>query len=1205
MGVPDGWTEVGSRIALHDAHLQLARDPGGVVHAILSRRGTDLGSGPAHVGELLWDPGVDGIAPLAMHDSEDGAYAYRIGDGVLLAQADTEGWGADAAVDLLLALGRVLDAATHLGHAGTAEHGAIDPWRIVLHSHGAVSVLGYGVRLPSSTEDVAHGAGVRFLAPERWRGAPASLAGDVYAVGLCAAEVLLGRPLLDGSGSGPPPAFAQGVVAERLRGEELGGPHVRQLILDCLSTDPGDRPGSGAELVRRVRSLGEEDLPIEPTEEAPEGERRGCGLHLLWSGPWALVRGAFRLIAREWSAPYQGLVVAPAERRRRSGLQAAASVAVEEAEACQRLVEDAEEMLRSLSPVLRSSSAADPARMRDEAIASVQQAKAELAPLLALAEEARGLKAKSEIEVVAERIRQAASAIEDRVDAALHTLQEAEVLAEESSGVVARAIREAAQASEVVEQLEGLARKAAAAGRERAEDLTGDNEIKTKLAALDVALEGYASDRAEAALARDRARQVDDPDTAHLLITSIQPVVERARARRRHLDLILKGLSDGVEALESTSQALEDARQTVSSAIVAVSSDLERTQGASDRVERAVLQHRASGEEVAAAQDELKASVDTIEDALVGLRELSETVRAVSDPAEGRRLARQAQQHREAAEEAVERAADAEVAGIAAAQKHDRDRKAQVRRSLADARQLAEQSLQQARRSLERLDAVVTSARDEVSGLDAAPARTKLTLAMEQATAVQGRLAELELLGTEVATEDAAAAAEAKAEQLQALATRVGTDAEQAQQVVLTALDSARSAAQDAASLERVRNELQEHVPQVDAAIERARSQMERLQELIDDLPDAEQSVEAAAEQLRVATVAADEVRSLGRSGEGATDLRAAQDLVRAARLAQRRATRAADALTALVNDALSAVERARQEAAARALAEARQRAADSAQEAMAAAKKAEAWLEAGRREVVDAGVVSEPPAGLGALSKEVQQVYDHAADAQAASAEAAEAETAEAIEAAVERTEQAARRAAHVSSSARRTLHRLRSVLAELQESMAVVSDLVRQAREHQTAATQLADQVEATLAELEVWARHADPQAVSGAVSAVRDACADARLAAEQTEQAASQVARAASEADARTWIEQAERHRQEAVAAAGRVVAGERDARDALERAQRQAPVRDSQRSGAKGGLRVGRALRARLQGDRVPGQVDMTASLYAPRGSEEQP
>lgn len=101
----------------------------------------------------------------------------------------------------------------------------------------------------------------RYLAPERWLGEPATAAADVWAVGVVAREMLLGRPAFVGSN------VARAIVNDALTplAEELPElpPALAELLDRCVAREPRERFASAEELrealetfVARQRSTG-------------------------------------------------------------------------------------------------------------------------------------------------------------------------------------------------------------------------------------------------------------------------------------------------------------------------------------------------------------------------------------------------------------------------------------------------------------------------------------------------------------------------------------------------------------------------------------------------------------------------------------------------------------------------------------------------------------------------------------------------------------------------------------------------------------------------------------------------------------------------------------------------------------------------------------------------------------------------------------
>jgi serine/threonine protein kinase/pimeloyl-ACP methyl ester carboxylesterase/hemoglobin-like flavoprotein len=86
----------------------------------------------------------------------------------------------------------------------------------------------------------------RYLAPERWLGEPATAAADVWAVGVVAREMLLGRPAFVGSN------VARAIVSDVLPplAEELPDlpPALAELLDRCVAREPRERFASAEEL---------------------------------------------------------------------------------------------------------------------------------------------------------------------------------------------------------------------------------------------------------------------------------------------------------------------------------------------------------------------------------------------------------------------------------------------------------------------------------------------------------------------------------------------------------------------------------------------------------------------------------------------------------------------------------------------------------------------------------------------------------------------------------------------------------------------------------------------------------------------------------------------------------------------------------------------------------------------------------------------
>ncbi|MEM6931062.1 MAG: hypothetical protein AAF602_29275, partial [Myxococcota bacterium] len=416
MDVFEGWSVGEDAVALYGVDLRQATDGAGVRHVLLVPADASTTEGAPDL------PAIDGIAPVVRRDAATGTVAYLLGEGELLAHVAPGPWDVEAALDLLLALGRVIDAAARVPQLRV--HGAVDPWRIVLHPRGAVSVLGYG---QSPSGPPAAGPAARFVAPEVRGGAPADVRSDVFAAGLCVAERLRGEAL-------PEPCDG---VADALADVVLSPPALRALVLDCVDDDPAARPANGAELVQRARAV------RDPAPPPPRRTRRRGFLG--WLG---------HALAREWAVPYENLVARP---RRRRAIAARASVAAEDVEACHRMLADALE-------VVTTHPRADSGEDR-----GLRALELRLAALDAAAARVREAKSEARAEQIANEVRQLAADFEQDLQSMLHEALEEPVAERDPAVQRARALDEATRSVDVVTKLAEMARADVAQARAQAE----------------------------------------------------------------------------------------------------------------------------------------------------------------------------------------------------------------------------------------------------------------------------------------------------------------------------------------------------------------------------------------------------------------------------------------------------------------------------------------------------------------------------------------------------------------------------------------------------------------------------------------------------------------------------------------------------------------------------------------------------------------
>jgi serine/threonine-protein kinase len=126
---------------------------------------------------------------------------------------------------------------THAAHSAGILHRDLKPSNLMVKESGGVSVLDFGFAREAAGSGISHDSQIlgapQYMAPERSLGEPATVASDVYSLGVIAFETLTGRP----------PFFADNPVALALK-------HVSERVPDDLSLLP-DLPDGLREAVLR------------------------------------------------------------------------------------------------------------------------------------------------------------------------------------------------------------------------------------------------------------------------------------------------------------------------------------------------------------------------------------------------------------------------------------------------------------------------------------------------------------------------------------------------------------------------------------------------------------------------------------------------------------------------------------------------------------------------------------------------------------------------------------------------------------------------------------------------------------------------------------------------------------------------------------------------------------------------------------------
>ncbi len=182
--------------------------------------------------------------------------------------------------------------ALHYAHEEGIVHCDVKPGNIMLRSDGRVQVADFGIAkaMGSMTLTAVMPGTPAYMSPEQCRNQPLDRRTDVYALGIVAYEMLVGRRPFRGDSEGS----RGGTARERTRWEQLHAPppplrplnpeippHMEEAILHALAKNPDDRPQTVLafhhELIRdeerapsvAVRPAGDVESPVPPPRAKP------------------------------------------------------------------------------------------------------------------------------------------------------------------------------------------------------------------------------------------------------------------------------------------------------------------------------------------------------------------------------------------------------------------------------------------------------------------------------------------------------------------------------------------------------------------------------------------------------------------------------------------------------------------------------------------------------------------------------------------------------------------------------------------------------------------------------------------------------------------------------------------------------------------------------------------------------------------------
>ncbi len=756
-------------------------------------------------------------------------------------------------------------------------------------------------------------------------------------------------------------------------------------------------------------------------------------------------------------------------------IRAAQTAAQEHADQCKKLVDAAQAEIRGMSEALRDTDIERAIELRDQALEIVDIAAFQAGEAASSAEYAAAEEDPAEARAHAETARSFVERIATDLPEAHSAFEEAEELANREIRQFAQARTATSAALAAVEEGgKTLQRLIDEAGTRAGQWIDSDGVIGA-IANLRAVLGTLGDERTEAQYAADRVEQVRSGEGALEMVPVATDVAKRMAGKLNIAQTLVEGVDRAIAAAEAEANALTDTQAEAREAEEGTANVLQAIDEAAGRLEAAVSERRATSDEVAAERTRMTRALTVAKAALNACRGAREAAEASTTAEEAKAqvaIARTALQKAEAQQEV---AAEAEAAGVAAAEREERERRETLALQISNAREAANENALRARQIADKLSAAIAAAKDEFS-----PRAHDALLLRADAEKSAKTLANL------AAKAEAAAKIAADGDEVddivdKAAATRKIADlaeerAEAGHKTLLDAIDLARNAQAEAEALVKVRAEVKATIEAVNDAVNRAKKEAKLILRATRDKARVRELVERAASHIATAKKAAKKVEATAPLIDDAEHLATATSILKTCRATVQRAESEAEAVRELHQIAMDE-QRQADEQSAQDLAEARSRAVEPAQEAIAAARKAEGWLETGRRE---AEGFDEPAvaAAVDALQAQVEKVQAIASEAQDATAPAATAESVEA--------------AAEVEAEVRGIVERARALADDTTAALAEVraaTEFVRQTRR----AIQFLEQEGAELAET---IGHAATQA-----SAVADELAGLVGASEQT--------------------------------------------------------------------------------------------------------
>jgi len=165
---------------------------------------------------------------------------------------------AEAMFDIFDAAQCLHSAVSSDGLPLNAVHRDISTKNIIVDGTGAAKLIDLGIcrfssRVTQRTETGGVCGTARYVAPEIWHGGAFSAASDIWSIGMCALEALLGRPATPGGMESVIHGIGSGGYLDAIA--EVPCAHWRRFLYDVLAPAPEQRPRSAGVAAVALRNI--------------------------------------------------------------------------------------------------------------------------------------------------------------------------------------------------------------------------------------------------------------------------------------------------------------------------------------------------------------------------------------------------------------------------------------------------------------------------------------------------------------------------------------------------------------------------------------------------------------------------------------------------------------------------------------------------------------------------------------------------------------------------------------------------------------------------------------------------------------------------------------------------------------------------------------------------------------------------------------